>query len=111
MHATPPFPRRLARVGLAVAALAAAVPVFAQSSDGTGSWPKPGPGRTTIGLQVGRSNFQNDCITGYACDDKGNYVSVYGRNMANDLWGSQLGLVYLETWTAPAVRRAPGAWT
>ncbi len=95
MQTASPLPRGLARLALAGAALAAALPAMAQAPSGTGSWWQPGPGRTTIGLNVGRSNFQGDCVAGYACDDKGNAFSLYGRNMANDLWGSQLGLVHM----------------
>lgn len=86
-----------ARHALCVAAACAALPVLAQTSGGTdpGTWWQPGPGRTTVGLNIGRSTSQQDCIAGYPCDDKGTYFNLYGRNMAHDTWGSQLGLVHL----------------
>lgn len=89
--------RRAARQALCVAAACASLPVFAQASDASGSWWQPGAGRTTIGLNIGRSTFQNDCVGGFACDDRDRYFSLYGRNMARDTWGSQLGLVHMGT--------------
>ncbi len=97
MHAASILPQRLARLTLAAAALVAVspLPALAQASGGSGSWWQPGQGRTTIGLNVGRSNFHTGCIAGYTCDDRDTYFSLYGRNMANDMWGSQLGLVHM----------------
>ncbi len=94
---TSPIAQRAARHALCLAAACAALPALAQTSGGSspGSWWQPGAGRTTIGLNIGRSNFQNDCIAGFTCDDRDSYFSLYGRNMARDTWGSQLGLVHL----------------
>ncbi len=62
------------------------------------SWWMPGGGRTAIGLNLGRSTFHVGCGTGgFPCDDTDRYVSLYGRNMANDLWGGELGLVHMGT--------------
>lgn len=95
MHPASILPRGLARLLLAATALAASLPALAQTSSGSGSWWQPGPGRTTIGLNVGRSNFHNACVAGYACDDRDQYVSLYARNMPHDMWGSQLSLVHM----------------
>ena len=97
MHTASQLPRGAARLALAIAALASALTAHAQSSGNSGSWWQPGAGRTSIGLNIGRSTFQNDCVAGFACDDRDRYFSVYGRNMVNDMWGSQLGLVHLGT--------------
>lgn len=53
----------------------------------------PGGGRTAIGLNLGRSNFQVPCGNVFACDDTEHYWAVYGRTMASDMWGSEIAFV------------------
>lgn len=92
---TSPLAQRTARLALCLLVACTSLPALAQASGNSGSWWQPGAGRTTIGLNIGRSSFQNDCIAGYTCDDRDSYFSLYARNMARDTWGSQLGLVHL----------------
>lgn len=95
--------RAIASQVLLLTALAASLPAAAQST-GTGvrpSWGEgnssllaPGSGRTSIGLNLGRSDYQVGCgnlLLG--CDDEDRYVHLYGRSMVNDYWGAELGLV------------------
>ncbi len=81
----------------ALAALSAEMPAMAQTSGNpsTASWWQTGSGRTSIGLNAGRSRFHTDCAAGFACDNRDTYWSLYGRNMASDRWGSQLSLVHM----------------
>lgn len=110
-----PFPSLFTHPGARLAALACtltlAIPAYAQgvadtvpadtSTSGaasgtqtsTSSWWAPGSGRSAIGLNVGRSNFQAPCGSVYACDDTDRYWTLYGRAMANDMWGSEIAFV------------------
>ncbi len=106
----------LARQGARLAGLACAMfltlPAFAQAvadpmpadtstsgaASGTrapmSSWWMPGSGRTAIGLNIGRSDFKAHCgSASFACDDTDRYWSIYGRTMANDMWGSEIAFV------------------
>ncbi len=65
----------------------------AGSMSSDASWWRPGSGHTALGLNVGRSNFQAPCGSVFACDDTDRYWTLYGRNMANDHWGSELAYV------------------
>jgi len=104
---------RPALIGAALATcLPLATPTWAQGADtepqapagtttsgaagttGSGSaWWMPGAGRTTLGLNLGRSDFKVNCGSVFSCDDTDRYWSLYGRNMANDMWGSELAFV------------------
>lgn len=102
--------RRVSLAGLACA-LALVAPVYAQgvadtvpadtgtsgAASGTqassSSWWMPGSGRTAIGLNVGRSDFKTPCGAVFACDDTDRYWTIYGRTMANDMWGSEIAFV------------------
>ncbi len=106
---------RLRQAALACA-LALAVPAWAQGStggdtldskmdtgtsgagpdatqSGSSSWWMPASGRTALGLNVGRSDFQVPCGTVFSCDDTDRYWSLYGRSMAGDYWGSELAFI------------------
>ncbi len=61
----------------------------------TGDWWMPGGGRTAIGLNLGRSNFHAPCEPGFSCDRRDNYVALSARNMVNDTFGGEVGLIYL----------------
>lgn len=105
------LPRRGARLAGVVCALALTLPAWAQdvsdtmpadastsgAASGTqassASWGTPGGGRTTFGLNVGRSTFHAPCGAVYACDDTDRYWTIYGRAMANDYWGSEIAFV------------------
>ncbi len=107
----PQAPRRSARrLAQLACVLVFAAPAFAQdgvdtapmedsSTSGAGArasntpWWTPASGRTTIGLNVGRSDFQVSCGNVFACDDTDRYWSLYGRNMASDFWGSEVAFV------------------
>lgn len=70
------------------------------ASDSTGgsgrsSWWSPDGGRGSIGLNVGRSRWHAPCGAGFGCDDTDNYVHLYARNMVNDMWGGELGLLHM----------------
>jgi len=112
MHAqhTPRLSYRTAlRVTQLACALALSVPAWAQadadsvpmdntgtagaSAGSSGSLWTPGSGRTVLGLNGGRSNFHAPCGSVYACDDSGNYWSLYGRSMASDYWGTELAYI------------------
>ena len=112
MHAqhTPRLSHRTAlRVTQLACALALSVPAWAQadadsvpmdntgtagaSAGSSGSLWTPGSGRTVLGLNGGRSNFHAPCGSVYACDDTGNYWSLYGRRMASDFWGTELAYI------------------
>jgi opacity protein-like surface antigen len=116
MHRTLlPSPTLFARQGVRLAGLACAMsltlPAFAQdvadpmpadtsiSGAASGnqapssSWLMSGSGRTAIGLNVGRSTFQAPCGNVFACDDTDRYWTIYGRTMANDMWGSEIAFV------------------
>lgn len=112
MHAqhTPRLSHRTAlRVTQLACALALSVPAWAQadadsapmdntgtagaSAGSSGSLWTPGSGRTVLGLNGGRSNFHAPCGSVYACDDTGNYWSLYGRSMASDFWGTELAYI------------------
>lgn len=104
-------PRHVARVAGLACALALAGPVLAQgvadtmpadtSTSGATSGTQapsssrwmPGSARTAIGLNVGRSTFQAPCGNVFACDDTDRYWTLYGRAMANDMWGSEIAFV------------------
>ena len=60
-----------------------------------GDWWMPGQGRTSIGLNVGRSNFHMPCVPGFACDRRDVYAAISARNMANDMFGGELALVHM----------------
>lgn len=60
-----------------------------------GDWWMPGQGRTTIGLNVGRSDFHVPCVPGFACDRRDVYAAISARNMANDMFGGELALVHV----------------
>lgn len=105
MHAAPPLPRGRGRrfpaaVALAAISLAATLPVAAQSTQDSGnpstaSWWRPGSGQTSLGLNVGRSRFHVPCGAGFGCDNRDVYFSLYGRNMVNDMWGSELAFIHM----------------
>jgi hypothetical protein len=52
----------------------------------------PGPGRTYLGLNVGRSRYNLPCgsVT-LLCDDTDRSVQLYAGTMVGDFWGVQLG--------------------
>lgn len=88
---------------LLLTALAASLPAAAQST-GTGvrpSWGEgnsslwaPGSGRTSIGLNLGRSEYQVGCGNlPLGCDDEDRYIHLYGRSMVNDYLGAELGVL------------------
>ncbi len=98
------------RVACMACALALAAPAWAQADAGSAAaegletsgagarasntpWWTPGSGRTTLGLNIGRSDFQVACGSVFACDDTDRYWSIYGRNMASDYWGSEVAFV------------------
>lgn len=100
MHAASSSTRHLARQVLLVAAAACALPVAAQSGQGSGNpstaaWWRPGMGQTSLGLNLGQSRYHTPCGAGFGCDNKDAYVSLYGRNMVNDQWGSELAFVHM----------------
>ncbi len=69
------------------------------SSAGAGTsnadWWVPAGGRTSIGLNLGRSKFDAPCDPGFACDDKDNYLALSARNMATEHVGGEIGLVHM----------------
>ena len=62
---------------------------------GSGDWWMPGGGRTSIGLNLGRSRFDVACDPGFPCDDKDTYAAISARNMANDHFGGEIALVHM----------------
>jgi len=108
MHALPLTPRtgtppRRLLETVAACVFAVAAPALAQTSPETqtagasatpdSSWWTPGSGRIALGLNVGRSTFQAPCGSGFACDDNGNYWTLYGRGMATPHWGGEVAFV------------------
>ena len=97
------------RVAQLACALALSAPAWAQSDAGgepmneastsgasagsSSSMWTPRSGRTLLGLNAGQSNFRVPCGSVYTCDDTDRYWSVYGRSMANDFWGTELGYI------------------
>lgn len=67
----------------------------APSSGRSGSWWMPGGGRTSVGLNLGRSRFDTRCDPGFSCDDKDIYVALTARNMATEHVGGEIGLVHM----------------
>ncbi len=61
----------------------------------SGDWWMPGSGRTSIGLNLGRSNAHPPCDPAFGCDRRDNYAALTARNMANDTFGGEVGLIYL----------------
>ena len=108
-HTPPRLHRTTLRVAQLACALALCAPAWAQvatdsapmadtgtagaSAGSSGSLWTPGSGRTVLGLNAGRSNFHAPCGSVYACDDSGNYWSLYGRSMASDYWGTELAYI------------------
>lgn len=102
--------RRVTHAAALVLAASLVAPAFAQdtgdssttdsatsgaagSTRAADSWWVPGSGRTAIGLNVGRSDFQAPCGNVFSCDDSDRYWALYGRAMANDFWGSEVAFV------------------
>ena len=65
------------------------------SSTRSGDWWMPGGGRTSVGLNLGRSKFDTRCDPGFPCDDKDTYVALTARNMATEHFGGEIGLVHM----------------
>lgn len=63
------------------------------ASSSQGSWWAPGTGRSLIGLNVGRSRYHADCDSAFTCDNKDRYFTIYGRNMSDSWWGTEIGYV------------------
>lgn len=61
----------------------------------SGDWWMPGGGRTSIGLNLGRSKFDTGCDPGFPCDDKDTYAAISAQNMATEHIGGEIGLVHM----------------
>ena len=82
---------------LVFAAATLALPVAAQTQPASGGADKPriwlpGPGRSYLGLNVGRSRYNLPCgSASLLCDDTGQSVQFYAGTMLGDFWGVELG--------------------
>lgn len=59
------------------------------------SWWKPGASRMLIGLNLGLSDFHPPCDPGFSCDRRDNYAALTARRMPHDIFGGEIGLIYL----------------
>jgi OOP family OmpA-OmpF porin len=89
--------RTLLCLVFATAATSLALPVAAQTSpestgvDKSRIW-LPGPGRSYLGLNVGRSHYSLPCGSAtLLCDDTDRSVQLYTGKMIGDFWGVELG--------------------
>ena len=64
------------------------------AGSGGGGWAS-GQGRTSIGLNVGMSDFDLACVPAFGCDHRDVYAAVSARNMVNDTFGGELALVHM----------------
>lgn len=55
----------------------------------------PGAGKTSIGLNLGRSKFDLACDPGFPCDDQDTYAALSARSMATDTFGGEIALVHM----------------
>ncbi|HXE48924.1 MAG TPA: outer membrane beta-barrel protein [Ramlibacter sp.] len=89
--------RTLLCLVLAAAATSLALPVAAQNQTGSAGadmsriW-LPGPGRSYLGLNAGRSRYNLPCGSAtLLCDDSDRSVQLYTGKMIGDFWGVELG--------------------
>jgi OmpA-OmpF porin, OOP family len=81
---------------LTAAATSLALPVAAQTQPTAGAdksriW-LPGPGRSYLGLNLGRSRYNLPCgSASLLCDDSNRSVQLYTGTMVGDFWGVELG--------------------
>ena len=79
------------------AATSLVLPVAAQTPPGSAGADKsriwlPGPGRTYLGLNLGRSRYNLPCGSAtLLCDDTDRSVQLYTGTMIGDFWGVELG--------------------
>jgi opacity protein-like surface antigen len=82
---------------LVVAAAASlALPLAAQtpSADSPRSSWLPAPGRSYLGLNLGRSNYNIPCGSiSLLCDDTDRSVKLYAGTMVGNFWGVELGYI------------------
>src|SRR6185369_9900283 len=89
--------RTLLCLVLAAAATSLALPVAAQNQTGSAGadmsriW-LPGPGRSYLGLNAGRSRYNLPCGSAtLLCNDSDRSVQLYTGKMIGDFWGVELG--------------------
>jgi OmpA-OmpF porin, OOP family len=84
-------------LAVAAAATSLALPVAAQTQPGRAGADKsriwlPGPGRSYLGLNLGRSRYNLPCgSASLLCDDSNRSVQLYTGTMVGDFWGVELG--------------------
>jgi OOP family OmpA-OmpF porin len=47
-----------------------------------------------VGINLGRSDWSAPCAAGFACDDRGNAVSIYTGGFFNPYFGAEIGYVH-----------------
>jgi opacity protein-like surface antigen len=85
----------LCLVSIATAA-SLALPVAAQTQPGGADSPRtswlPAAGRSYLGLNLGRSNYNIPCGSiAFLCDDSDRSVRLYAGTMVGNFWGLELG--------------------
>ena len=85
------------RPGLALIAGLAAVslsgPALAQSSPGGLGGLMPSATQGYVGLSLGRSSFDPDCVPGFGCDDKDRVIKLTAGAVTNQIWGAEFGFI------------------
>lgn len=54
----------------------------------------PYAGNGYVGINLGRSDWEAPCAAGFACDDRGNAVSIYTGGFFNPYFGAEIGYVH-----------------
>jgi OOP family OmpA-OmpF porin len=85
-------------LALVVAGCAVAVAAGAASAQSGGSGTKWGdgslaPSKGYLGLHVGQSRFDPDCVPGFSCDDSKTAFKLTAGGVATDIFGAEVGYI------------------
>jgi opacity protein-like surface antigen len=82
-------------LSLVLAGLTATVAAGTAGAQSTGSGLKWGeaPTKGYVGLHLGKSKFEPDCVPGFGCDDGETAFKVTAGGVATDIFGAEVGYI------------------